>query len=325
MTWIDWERESDLVNDLKAGLEAALSEVDAEISGRVTEIPGWNEENVKINKLVHRVIDSQNLPILTTWFKYGQYEPHEELSPVQLSPRPLTAAPVTPSEPSVPHRNYPSPEEIKGYFLEMDDFEFILEQDMYEFLRDNYENHSPEEYRRVYLANLDVLRILDEFAESDILYDDSIELESQLNSVNTRLRAEIIANPRFGEDIENTITKFLHRLQDAIVVIESRDELTEEQLYAVSQARKVYHEYIWRWPSMRISTDKASGVDADRFKEMGRKEIRELEDTAPQVLRELIDCFEEAGLVPDSRDYRSVQAAPDESIQSLERASIWLG
>lgn len=168
MTWIDWEKENALVSDLQAGLEAALDEVDRDLEqDHFNEVSGYNEANIKTNKIVHRAIDDQDLPILHTWFRYGQYEPHAEFTPQNIHPRPLDDTNVeSPDEPSLPRRDYYSAADYKGLFLsyELDD---ILDKNLHNFLEENYRIRAPDEFKSLYLSNLEILRIFD-----DIMMDD---------------------------------------------------------------------------------------------------------------------------------------------------------
>jgi hypothetical protein len=328
MTWVDWNQEGPLVRDIQIGLGAALAEADVDIAGKSTSVQGWNEANIKINKLVYRLIQDQNLPILRTWFRYGQYEPFSEFQVNTVKEEPLSETTDSPKVPSVSHRGFPSPDEVKEYFLAMDDFEEILEQDMYEFLEDNYREFAPEEYKELYLANLDILHHLDRIVEAideDDPREQIDEYRQKLKRRSVDVRSELIKNPKFNEEVESTFVEGVHIVRDGLVAASAKEgDITREERKALENAREVYHEHIWRWPALHISMDKMRGADVEEFHQKGYDELDKVRDRTPKKIAELEASFDDAGLLPSGEQYRSTQRPLSESITRLEKAATQL-
>ncbi|QSG06042.1 Uncharacterized protein HSR121_1705 [Halapricum desulfuricans] len=321
MTWINWEKESRLVFDLKAGLEAALEEKELELeTSQWTGIPGFNDANIKVNKIVHRAIEQFDLPILSTWYRYGQYEPHEEFTPSEVQPRTLDHH-AFPAEASIPYRDFPSAKEFKGFFLECD-IESILEQDLYEFLQENYTKTAPSEYKQLYLANLQVFKLLDEMTEEENLTEDTKYYRDQMGNYTSRIRRRLIANPTFDEETVEIVIQSLRAIKQALVALSQTEDIQSDQIGYFETAREEYHESIWPLPAIQISIDKASGVEADEFKNKGREMLRDIRDEASNKSDELTDDIYEMGLAPTEEDYRTIQDDLDESWKKVENSAI---
>ncbi|QLH76549.1 hypothetical protein HZS55_04180 [Halosimplex rubrum] len=323
MTWIDWEKESALVTDVRAGLEAALDEIGADLQSQdFNEVSGYNEANIKTNKIVHRVIERRELPILHTWFRYGQYEPHDEFKPQYIHPRPLEQTNVKqPDEPSLPRRGYYSAEEYKGLFLSIG-LEEILERDLYDFLEENYVEFAPDEFTQLYLENLKILDLLDDMMVDDSFIENSDFYYSEFQSISVDLQAELISNEKFELEIENHVEKSLDTLQDTLLVVSNREELSDDQRDIVRGIREFYHESVWRWPALIISKHEASGAGVSTFRDGCISELERVRNTYPEDTEDLRQDARRVGVEPSSEDYREVFDGISDSLVELERASM---
>lgn len=323
-TWLDWEKESEIVDDLIAGLESALEKEDADLDpsgyGEI-DIEGWDEDVVKTNKVVHWAIKNFDIPILHTWYRYGQFEPHSEFDPQYIQPKQLSEATYHPNEPSVPDRDYPSPKEFEGFFLEID-IGGIAEMDFHQFLYNNYKEFAPEEYRRLYLENLKILEVFDHINRKDTPEDHGQEYYEQFAEAANRIRSEITAESSFPFEVEEHIETSLHYYEDLFVKIAASDNLTDEQVKLVEDARELYHEYVWKWPALVISTNKAEGVNKKDFREQGREMLDELRPECKDEVDDFRDEMFAKDMIPSAREFRSVKSEPPEALQKLSEASL---
>jgi hypothetical protein len=322
MTWIDWEKESALVSDVQAGLEAALSEIDNDLEGgHFNEVSGYNEANIKTNKIVHRAIDDQNLPILHTWFRYGQYEPHDEFTPQNIHPRPLTDTNVeSPEEPSLPRRNYYSAQEYKGLFLSYG-LEEIIEQNLYDFLEENYKVRAPEEFKDLYLANLHIFRLFDKLMEKNQSVEYAQDVLEDLENYSIDLQIEMLSNGVFTGDVENHVERSLDMIQDSLLM-HAKGDPTEEQREVIRGIRKFYHEYVWRWPALIISGEKAEGAEVEKFRQGYSNELRKIQIQYPKETDDFYEDIRRVGLFPSSSDFQALVQDTPEPLQQLEKASM---
>lgn len=320
MTWIDWEQESSLVFDLKAGLEAALQEEDLDLEEiQNQEIPGFNDGNIKANKLAHRAIDQYNLPILSTWYKYGQYEPHEEFTPQAISPRSLDRHGF-PSEPSVPSRDYPSAEDFKHFFLECE-LEKIVEQDMYEFLEENYTEFAGK-YEEIYLANLSILRIFDEIVINGNFVENASYYNAQMTKYSTRMRQELISDPIFDQSAEDIVVSFLRTVRNALTAVAEKKETNHNLVQFFEKARKWYHMFIWAVPALQISIEESEGVRQQEFKEKGQQKLSQLRQTAIEKNDDLLDKLFDKNLSPSVDGYREIEEQISPELRQLARSGL---
>jgi len=149
---------------IRDGIQAAFHEEG--LSFPTSPRRGFQDENIKIQKLVYRVAETKDIPIIRTWYRYGQFEPYG-----MFRPKSMTAQPMSDPRHRVPSRQNPngiSVTEIKGFFQE-ENLEQVWRQPLFEFLEENYKQWGPEPYRESYLANLEMLRLLEKIADEQDL------------------------------------------------------------------------------------------------------------------------------------------------------------
>lgn len=323
MTWIDWDKESKLVKDVQIGLEAALDSIDTRFDdNHFTGISGFNDANVKTNKFVYMVIHHFNLPILRTWFRYGQYEPHEEFSPQNLHPQPLARQTNEPMKPSIPNRNFPSPDEIKGYLLS-EGIDEMVQQDMWSFMEDNYSRYAPKDLKAAYLANLNILKILEEIKDDPRPSDSVEEYYSRLKKESVILKQEIFANPLFDENIEDHLEEGIHTLRQALKGIYAKGEpIQRGHRKEIISLRWTYHERVWRWAALAISSREAKGAEAEVFRDGCKKELNEASLLYIRHLENQKTDFFNNGYFPKAELVSSLDMEIDPAFAGLRQSVI---
>src|SRR5699024_5226044 len=103
----------------------------------------------------------------------------------------------------------------KGLFLSYG-LEEIIEEDIYEFLEENYEIRAPDEFRDLYLANLSILRLFDRLMEQDQSTEYVKDVLRELESHSIDLRIEMLADDVFTEDVEDHVERSLDMIQDSL-------------------------------------------------------------------------------------------------------------
>lgn len=318
MTWLQVNHEPVLIAELKAGLEAALYEIDSDLKvTNSTGIRGWNEDNIKTNKLAHHAIDHWDVPILHTWYRYGQFVPAQEIRPSSLEPKPLSEANL-PDSTELQRRGYPNAEEYKGYFLEHD-IAHILEQGWFEFLRENYKEYAPTAYRQIYLANLGILELLEELAGAQNPVERADEYYEEFKDYSVDLRAGIASNSRFDAETEEHVRRGIHTIQDILLSLSTRGEDIDDKS-AVFRSRNIYHTYIWRWPAFIISKEQARGIDRDNFSQEGQERLENIKGSCESRLRDLREEVVDSELKPTGNDYRQVHGSSQDTLLSLDEA-----
>lgn len=319
------KKDKQALSVLKPALETALYEanVELDIPTEYTGIRGFYDHNLKINKLAYAAIEEFELPLIRTWYKYGQYEPYEQLRPKQLEPhnhRYEDDAYVMSGQRSPVYL-----QDLIDFLLEMD-LKAVFEQEIFEFLISNYEEWDPAPYTDAYVASTRVIRVLEELhhATQEEILASAGELQSEFKDASIDLRYEINSVEQFSDTIHNHISTFLRNVEDALRGINETSTLDAEANAALSKSRRVYHGYVWPWAALTISVDRADGP-ADRiedFRESGRDMLRTDKNEYETHLKGWKTELEESGLALDWGGNISLDNQVPQPIHDLQRASL---
>lgn len=309
-----------VAEDVKAGLEAAFDYYDIHVPDDENE--GLADANIKIQKFAYRVIEHFDLPVIRTWYRYGQFEPYGTLRPERVSQGTLNSP-----QKVVPSNSYDNltRKEIRGFFIEQDDLAGEWEQPLFEFLKHNYESEASDTYERPYLQNLEIMRVLEEMVADENLAENAGEYADQIKSPSIDIRHELSTTDQFGQDEINLVQEFLDDLQMALVTLAAQDEPSGAQISTVRKARNVYHEDVWPWPAMQISIDQAKGPRkelSNEFLPEGREYLEIFESTFPQKLNGWQSRVRKADLVSGPTVYQRVKGSMSSSVGSLEQAAL---
>ncbi|GAA0717616.1 hypothetical protein J2744_000544 [Halorubrum trapanicum] len=307
----------DVAKGIKAGLEAALYEEGIE---EPDPQEGFSDKNIKIQKEVYRVSEDWGLPIIRTWYRYGQFEPYENLRPQYLDISPL-------EDPErLVHADY-TRREIKSYFL-TNNIEDDWKMPLFDFLNENYNEWAPARYKQIYQSNLDILDILDSVAVSSNreLRDSVGDAIDDLQSSTLDLRYELEKIDVFDTNIQSHIIGFLETLQDALVSLEA-SEGEGLSFQTVRRSRNLYHGYIWPWGAMQISLDQAEAPrdEIDQFRMKGRDILSQFRETFPQQRTSWEDEVASVGLSPSLGDYQNARGEVSTQLGELERGLVMSG
>jgi hypothetical protein len=319
---------------LKEALEGALSEaeIDLNIPTDFTGVRGLYPDNVRVNKILYTAIEDLNLPVLRTWFKYGQYEPHDEFRPKFIDPSDLT----NPDEyVHSGERTAVTKSDVKEAILELD-ISKIFEQDLYEFLRDNYNNKSPKKYKQIYLSSTDIIEVTDKiWNSSDSEVIENIELySSQFRKASMDLRYEI-ENIEFENEpdtqaveFEEHITTALQTYEDLFVGVEDSSAPSPDHLDELRQSRTRYHTSILPRIAIRISLDEMKGPvsETEEFSNSGREIHNKTATKDWYTVRGWKEELEENNLLAGIQSRRRVSGGRQiGSVDAIETASMRIG
>ncbi|MEF8862488.1 MAG: hypothetical protein V5A40_12160 [Haloarculaceae archaeon] len=309
----------EVAQHIRDALEAAFDHFEIEFPQGSR--PGFSDENVKIQKLVYRVAEDRGLPIIRTWYRYGQFEPYSIFRPSNMS-----AGPLENPEGRVPAADDPSGitrQEIMGYLIEEDLID-DWKKPLFEFLRENYEYWAAEDYRDIYLTNLQILETLEEIHQEEELIETAEHYVTSLKAPTMDLYYELNRHPAFGEEVQGHLRAFFDDLQTALVSVAGKEDIRPTQVQAIRRASPVYHNYIWPWPAMLISVNEARGPEAElpQFTERGHEYITEYSQTYPNRRRDWKSELSDADLVADPTEFQQVRGRVSKPMGALETASL---
>lgn len=307
---------------LKPAIEHALYDagVELQIPDRYTGVRGFYDSNIKINKTAYAAIEEFDLPLIRTWYKYGQYEPYDEIRPKSLDVGPNSRDAYVPSS----LKTDVTQGRIKEYLLERD-LKSIMEQDLFDFLIENYNEWEPEPYTESYVANAKILQVLDEIwnssKESFIL--NASEHRRQLKQASIDLEYQMKRIDSFEEASRDHIKTYLRNLSEVLLKIDENSEISDAQAEVVVQSRLTYHEFVWPWAALTISLDKAKGPEEsiESFNRSGREMLETEINTYRTYLKGWESSLEDTGLKADLDSYRTLGQPTPQAIQNLQRAA----
>jgi hypothetical protein len=319
------EKDKQALSVLKPALETALYEADVEldIPTEYTGIRGFYDHNLKLNKLAYAAIEKFELPLIRTWYKYGQYEPYEQLRPKQLEPhnhRYEDNAYVMSG-----HRRTVHLQDLIEFLLELD-LEAVFKQEIFEFLIANYEEWDPAPYTDAYIASTRVIRVLEElhYATPDEILATVNDLQSEFKDASLDLRYEIKSVEQFDDEVHEHITTFLRNFDDALRAIDETSTLDAEGKATLAKSRRVYHEYVWPWAALIISVDRAEGPASriEDFRKSGQDMLRTDKEGYETHLKGWTTELGESGLALDWGSDQPLDTPVPQAIYDLQRASL---
>lgn len=317
----DFERTA--LELLKPAMESALHEegIELEIPDEYTGVEGFYDSNLKVNKLAYAAIEEFDLPLLRTWYKYGQYEPYEELRPKSLNVGDNDENAYVPSG----LKKDVTQESIKRYLLNRD-LKSVFKQDKFEFLIENYNEWDPEPYTNAYIASTKIIRVLENLNESDsetiVLQVGDLRSEFKQASIDLRYKFDTVE--AFPDDLHDHAEEYLTNLEDALVRIDDTSEITDEQLETIQEARRVYHESVLPWAAMIISIDRARGPEKSLpdFLRRGQERLDKRKKTYDTYLKGWKTDLGDQGLKPTRTQHQALAEPAPEAIKKLRRAAL---
>ncbi|MEE6208700.1 hypothetical protein U3A55_00815 [Salarchaeum sp. III] len=310
-----------VAEDVKLGLEGALGELNLDVPRNQSW--GFSDANVKVQKLVYRVVEHFDIPIIRTWYRYGQFEPYGTLRPKHLSPRSLSQEE---KQQEVLSKKYDdlTVKEIQGYFIE-EGIEKDWNQALFGFLQENYETEADEKFRQAYLSNLDILETLENIREDENLPTHADEYADALKSPSIDLWYELDESQHFADTETRLVRDFLDELQYSLVSLASEDSPNGPQVSEVKKSARLYHEDIWPLPAMKISLDQAEGPEDELnedFLDEGADYVEQYKRTFPTKFSNWEKSIRSSGLRGSLADYQAVRGRVPESIGKMEKAVL---
>lgn len=316
------DKEQAALESLTGSIETALDEanVELEIPSEYTGVRGFYDHNIKMNKIAYAAIEEFDLPLVRTWYRYGQFEPYQQIRPKSITVGQHSQDAYVPSS----RRTDVTQNDIKEFLLERD-LSSIFEKDLFEFLIDNYNEWDPEPYTDTYVASTKIIKILEEMetSDTDAFLRQVGDLRNQFKQASLDLRYEIKRIDTFGEDVHQHIDYYLQNLEDALIKVDETSEVSDSQLEALKQSRVVYHEFVWPWAAINISLDKATGPveEIKKFDKSGKEKIEEDKKSFNTHIKGWETDLEDEELKPGIYTRgRAVQRSP-EAIAQLQRST----
>lgn len=302
---IDSATESALLKRVDHGLEIAVRE-----SGLK-----WQDERNRTKREKYQFFairdNSDELPVTYSWYRYGI---SAIVSNIDRS------LPITGSDSRILHMDEG---EIAEYYLselevmELSDW-WPNDITVLEFLTEFYDLECPTNLKEIYLANVELRRIL----EQRILHrisndvgtipdDDYYDLQEQLLRVKTELASDQ-GEPVFDDAIQLTdlyddFLEYSDMLEDAILATSKRRELAPNgaEYKTITKLKNVFDGTVWPYLTCVISARTGEGPNASMVEELAEGKFKQVSADWSQELKATENQRRRANLYADIDDYRS--------------------
>ncbi|QWC18110.1 hypothetical protein [Halorubrum sp. 2020YC2] len=217
---------------------------------------------IRTNKLIQQAVKAADLPVLWSWFRYGQSIANSVAMGREVGYESLSEAGEETAAKDA-HPNAKSKGWYRDFFIEdveiggVTGIKAICEIPLNEFLEAAYEE-APDEHQPLYLANLEMQEILREIALSDDWHeqDPDGEFYQDVWDVSRRFQRELILHDELPVSDTQTISQYLRLLRQAVAATcaVSNNNLTSDHTSELYSLAEIYHDPIWKLPAMRISS-----------------------------------------------------------------------
>lgn len=296
--------------------DAILSKIENALDSVLNDIglPAKEEAHVKRQKYLYLVIDhfteDDENPITYSWFKWGvscKGGPGSDGPGQTLWTDTAHAYPLLDTQPS----------EIEDFlrngviYLPLEEW---WEEDFFDFLEQFYSHHAPPEYRDLYLANLDLLRILDDIQAAVYnrrnparaeTYEDVIDRTSELNQ-------EILALDHL-EDRYRYTSDFTNLFEDVVMMLSKLqgEDLERGHNTVMSELKKFYRDHVWLMVAHKISLRTAVGPSSGMIQEDSDNKLTTLRTQFDEELKQNRERCDAMDLLPSVGDYPDLRSGSD--------------
>ena len=296
--------------------DAILSKIENALDSVLNDIglPAKEEAHVKRQKYLYLVIDhfteDDENPITYSWFKWG----------VSCKGGPGSDGPGQTLWTDTAHAYSlldTQPSEIEDFlrnsviYLPLEEW---WEEDFFNFLEQFYSHHAPPEYRDLYLANLDLLRILDDIQAAVYnrrnparveTYEDVIDRTSELNQ-------EILALDHL-EDRYRYTSDFTNLFEDVVMMLSELqgEDLERGHNTVMSELKKFYRDHVWLMVAHKISLRTAVGPNSGMIQEDSDNKLTTLRTQFDEELKQNRERCDAMDLLPSVGDYPDFGSGSD--------------
>jgi hypothetical protein len=131
-------------------------------------------------------------------------------------------------------------------------------------------------------------------------------------------------HPIFGDSVREHVREFFDDLQTGLVAIANENSVRPTQIQAIKRSDSLYHDYIWPWPAMIISVNRARGPDSElpRFAEEGHEYITEYSQIYPDRRIDWQNELRDSNLIASPADFQRIRGRVSETMGAVETASL---
>lgn len=260
---------------------AILSKVDTALDRALEtlNLPLQKQAHVKRQKytyfVVRRFTDEQDPPVTYSWFKWGvSCKAGPSSSP---TPQPL----LTPEAKARSLLDI-SIKEIEQFLI--NEVEFLSlsewwEADHLDFLEQFYTHYGPDRYRSLYLANIELIRIISSVTEAAQYGRNPARTDTVEDVANfaNRINRQLLSIDHLSQysSYASNFTQLLETIVSSLVEIDEGD-IEQGHVTVLSEMLAFYRDHVWMIIAHSISEYTAVGPNAELIRSDSRRAREEL-------------------------------------------------
>lgn len=299
----DSATESALLKRVDHGLEIAVREAGLE----------WQDERNRTKREKYQFFavrdNSEELPITYSWFRYG-------ISAIATNID--QSLEIHDSDPEILHMGE---EEIADYYLEeLEGMELTEwwpnDVTVLDFLTEFYEIECPPEIKDIYLANMELRKILEDrilhrinSGAGTVPEDDYKDLQEQILLMQTELASDqgdsVFTSEIDLADLYDDFLLYSDILEEVVLASTKRDDLSPSgpEYAAISKLKNVFDSTVWPYITCVISARTGQGPNAEIVESLAQGKFQQVEDDWSQEMKSVKRKRDEADLYTDIEDY----------------------
>lgn len=313
------EGEGKTIDEIHQGLAIALFQTPSLSSNSLDKI---NE--VKVQNLAYFAIDHFSLDVTFSWYLAGTY-----IAPPNASKQNLRSIfdrirKSNSREKPIKKQNTENPPQVTvsdyvNFYQNEIDIEDVWYRKTNDFLEDFYLQYSPERYRDIYLANLEVRKSFDQTLNHlNVISKESSshqlglsefggpssEIGYQFSTINNKIDDLIDELSKVDEMSESIET--YSKLKNLITYVEKRitetpiSELRRPHYNGIEDLRKFHFTHAWRHPAAIISIKTAKGPNRAQLKAEQYEKLTEISGSFDMYLKRMASKLKAKDLISGS-------------------------
>jgi hypothetical protein len=324
MVVFDTEDERKILSHITDGLGAAVYATGVSFGANATH-EFRKERDIRTNKLVQQAVEAADIPVLWSWFRYGQ-----SVANSKAMGREVTHEPLSQDEEEMAaidaHPNAKSKKWYKKYFIndvaigDAKGLKQICQLSLPEFLEAAYDE-APDEHQPLYKANLEMQEMLRDIALSDDWHnqDPGGDFYQDVWQVSRELQEKLILNEEILRKDTRLISEYLRLVRRAVATTcatdgSQIDEDIQSDLYSLAD---IYHDPVWKLAAMRISSTTVHGRNKRTKRSEFRGEANDLQGDVKGTISAYRVNLQKTGLLRDLAEW----SLSNEELESYTRRS----
>ncbi|KTG11396.1 hypothetical protein AUR64_03835 [Haloprofundus marisrubri] len=302
------DSEQELVSAIQHAVSAAIEDLE--------DVSPEYANKTKLQKLLYLAIDNYSLPVTYSWYLAGSVVPDDPFTPDDLTAAPSDT--VSSKSPSIGHSAddgsvlspYTTEEELISFFKK--EIPRLWTQKTNRFLQNFYQYHAPERYRELYVQCVHIRAQLKRLTDVVETATRGIDIGDDLEEIDRALGLSISDFHYYLSDLPELEETFdpvfegTELIEDTMMMLTKRSTFTHHHLGSVKALNEFFYYYVWRYPSLIISAETATGPAAEEIRTSRQREAVGFEtriETEREQLTEQLDQFD---LKPTFADFPSI-------------------